>query len=48
MTGVLKLAFPQVNTILLACAECGYLEFYIENEKDLARVKMGVGRVESS
>ena len=37
--------FP-VNSILLACVNCGYLEFYIENEQDLAKVKKKFYKVE--
>jgi len=37
--------FP-VNSILLACVNCGYLEFYIENEQDLAKVKKKFHKIE--
>ncbi len=40
-------AFPQMNTILLVCADCGYLEFYVENESDLAKIKKKFGKVEN-
>lgn len=36
-----------MNTILLVCADCGYLEFYIENEKDLEKIKNKFGKVEN-
>ena len=42
-----KLAFSPMNTILLVCADCGYLEFYVENEKDLEKIKKRFGKVES-
>lgn len=35
------------KTILLACADCGYLEFYIENDKDLEKVKKNFQKIES-
>ena len=41
-----RMSLPQINTILLACSDCGYLEFYIDNEKDLEKVKKRFGRVE--
>ncbi len=41
-----RMAFRGVNTILLACASCGYLEFYIENEQDLAKVKKNFQKIE--
>ena len=34
-----RMSLPQINTILLACADCGYLEFYIQNENDLLKLK---------
>ena len=40
-------AFIGVNTILLVCANCGYLEFYVENEKDLETVKKRFQKIES-
>jgi predicted nucleic-acid-binding Zn-ribbon protein len=39
-------AFPQLNTILLVCAECGYLEFYVEDEAKLAKLREKFGKVE--
>lgn len=41
-----KLAFRPMNTILLVCVDCGYLEFYIENEKDLDKIKKNLRKVE--
>ena len=41
-----KLAFRPINTILLVCADCGYLEFYIENEKDLEKIREKLSKVE--
>jgi predicted nucleic-acid-binding Zn-ribbon protein len=35
------------DTILLVCAECGYLEFYVEHEKDLAKIKKNFQKIES-
>lgn len=37
---------PWINTILLVCTECGYLEFYVEDEANLAHLKTKFGRVE--
>lgn len=42
-----RMAFIQMHTILLVCADCGYLEFYIENEKDLEKVKKRFRKVEN-
>ncbi len=36
-----------MNTILLVCADCGYLEFYVENENDLERIKKKFRKVEN-
>ncbi|MEP6902311.1 MAG: zinc ribbon domain-containing protein [Actinomycetota bacterium] len=44
---VIWTAILPAHTILLACANCGYLEFYIENEKDLAKVKKNFQKIES-
>ena len=33
------MAISWVNTILLVCASCGYIEFYVENEEDLANIR---------
>lgn len=44
---VLWTALSPVNSILLACVNCGYLEFYIENEQDLAKVKKKFHKIES-
>ncbi len=41
-----KMAFLPMNTILLVCADCGYLEFYVENEKDLETIKKKFRMVE--
>jgi predicted nucleic-acid-binding Zn-ribbon protein len=40
-------AIIPTETILLVCANCGYLEFYIENEKDLEKVKKNFQKIES-
>lgn len=40
-------AILPVNTTLLACANCGYLEFYVENEQDLDKIKKNFQKVES-
>jgi predicted nucleic-acid-binding Zn-ribbon protein len=39
-------AFPQLATVLLVCAECGYLEFYVEDEEKLAKLKEKLRKVE--
>ena len=42
-----KMAISPMNTILLVCADCGYLEFYVENEKDLESIKKRFRKVEN-
>lgn len=44
---VQKFAFTPVNTILLVCANCGYLEFYVENDSDLEKIKKKFRKVEN-
>ena len=44
---VLWTVISPVDTILLVCANCGYLEFYIENEQDLVKVKKNFQKIES-
>ena len=39
-------AIPHVNTILLVCTECGYMEFYVEDEAKLAKLREKFGKVE--
>ncbi len=36
-----------MNTILLVCADCGYLEFYVENEQDLEKIRKKCSKVEN-
>jgi predicted nucleic-acid-binding Zn-ribbon protein len=38
--------FPS-KTLLLACGSCGYLEFYIKKQQDLAKVKKNFQKIES-
>lgn len=35
-----------LDTILLVCTECGYLEFYVEDETELAKLRDKFGKVE--
>ena len=42
-----RMAFPRINTILLVCTNCGFLEFYVEDENDLARIKTKFQKVEN-
>ena len=39
-------ALPPLNTILLVCTECGYLEFYVEDEAKLTKLREKFGKVE--
>jgi predicted nucleic-acid-binding Zn-ribbon protein len=39
-------AFPQLSTILLVCTDCGFLEFYVEDEAKLAKLREKFGKVE--
>jgi predicted nucleic-acid-binding Zn-ribbon protein len=41
-----RMAVPRINTILLVCGSCGYLEFYVETEEDLSKVQSKFRRVE--
>ena len=45
--GVDRMAIFPMNTILLVCADCGYLEFYVENEKDLVKIKKKFQKIEN-
>ncbi|MEO8574691.1 MAG: hypothetical protein ABI481_12035 [Pyrinomonadaceae bacterium] len=38
---------PWLKTILLVCTDCGYLEFYVEDEAKLAKLKEKFGKVEN-
>ena len=44
---LIKWRLRRMNTILLVCADCGYLEFYVENEKDLEKIKKKFRKVEN-
>ena len=37
---------PWLKTILLVCTGCGYLEFYVEDEAQMAKLKKKFGKVE--
>ncbi len=39
-------AIPRLNTILLVCTECGYLEFYVEDETKLTELREKFAKVE--
>ena len=39
------MAFIRMNSILLVCTDCGYLEFYVENEQDLEKSEMSFGKL---
>ncbi|HEX9962703.1 MAG TPA: zinc ribbon domain-containing protein [Pyrinomonadaceae bacterium] len=45
--GVFASTFLPVNTELYVCAKCGYLEFYVESESDLAKIPQKLRKVNS-
>ena len=41
-----KMAITRIDTIRLVCVNCGYVEFYVENEKDLEKINKKFRKVE--
>jgi predicted nucleic-acid-binding Zn-ribbon protein len=39
-------AFTPLKTVLLVCGECGYLEFYVEEEAKLSKLREKFAKVE--